>query len=55
MPVAKEDFAQHISRQFNDDLGKVHAQFLAMGGLVESQVADAMHALLDTDPNPSHL
>jgi phosphate transport system protein len=50
MPVAKEDFAQHISRQFNDDLGKVHAQFLAMGGLVESQVADAMHALLDTDP-----
>jgi phosphate transport system protein len=30
-------------------LGKVHAQFLAMGGLVESQVADAIHALMDTD------
>ncbi|MDE2421010.1 MAG: phosphate signaling complex protein PhoU [Gammaproteobacteria bacterium] len=50
MVATKEDFGHHISRQFNDDLGKVHAQFLAMGGLVESQVADAMHALLDTDP-----
>ncbi len=50
MDTTKQDFGQHISRQFNDDLGKVHALFLAMGGLVESQVTDAMHALLDTDP-----
>jgi phosphate transport system protein len=50
MVATKEDFGHHISQQFNDDLGTVHALFLAMGGLVESQVADAMHALLDTDP-----
>ena len=50
MVATKESFGHHISSMFNEDLGKVHAQFLAMGGLVESQVADAMHALLDTDP-----
>ncbi|AXI01759.1 phosphate signaling complex protein PhoU [Aquirhabdus parva] len=49
MVATKEDFGHHISQQFNEDLGKVHAQFLAMGGLVESQVANAIHALLDTD------
>jgi len=49
MVTTKEDFSHHISRQFNDDLGKAHSMFLAMGGLVEAQVADATHALLDSN------
>ena len=44
-----EDFTHHISQQFNADLEEVRTQFLAMGGLVEQQVADGIHALLDTD------
>jgi phosphate transport system protein len=47
----QEDFTQHISQQFNADLEEVRTQFLAMGGLVEQQVADGIHALLDTDAN----
>lgn len=45
----QEDFTHHISQQFNADLEDVRTQFLAMGGLVEQQVANAIHALLDTD------
>lgn len=47
----QEDFTHHISQQFNADLEEVRTQFLAMGGLVEQQVADGIHALLDTDAN----
>lgn len=39
----------HISQQFDLDLEEVRTLFLAMGGLVEQQVTDAVHALLDTD------
>lgn len=48
MPT-KEDFGHHISQQFNAELEEVRTHFLAMGGLVERQVGDAMHALLDAD------
>lgn len=48
MPT-QEDFGHHISQQFNADLEDVRTQFLTMGGLVEQQAADAIHALLDTD------
>jgi phosphate transport system protein len=47
----QEDFTHHISQQFNADLEEVRTHFLAMGGLVEQQVADGIHALLDTDAN----
>lgn len=36
---------QHISRQFNTDLEHLKTQTLAMGGLVEQQLQDAMRAL----------
>ncbi|PTQ91050.1 phosphate signaling complex protein PhoU [Agitococcus lubricus] len=49
MPTTKEDYAHHISQQFNNELEEVRTHFLEMGGLVEKQVADAMHALLDAD------
>jgi len=47
--MTKEDYGQHISQQFNAELEDVRSHFLAMGGLVEKQVSDAMHALLDAD------
>ena len=43
--------SHHISSQFNEDLQTVHTKFMTMGGLVEQQVANAIHALLDTDVN----
>ncbi|GAA5013498.1 phosphate signaling complex protein PhoU [Acinetobacter puyangensis] len=42
-------FSHHISSQFNEDIQDVNTKFMAMGGLVEQQVANAIHALLDTD------
>ena len=42
-------FRHHISSQFNENLEEVNAKFMAMGGLVEQQVANAIHALLDTN------
>ncbi|TIE04516.1 phosphate transport system regulatory protein PhoU [Acinetobacter junii] len=43
--------SHHISSQFNEDLQDVHTKFMTMGGLVEQQVANSIHALLDTDAN----
>lgn len=45
----REEFRQHISDQFNNELDEVRSHFLAMGGLVEKQVGDAITALLDAD------
>ena len=42
-------FNHHISSQFNENLQDVNTKFMAMGGLVEQQVTNAIHALLDTD------
>ncbi|MBP7895242.1 MAG: phosphate transport system regulator PhoU, partial [Acinetobacter sp.] len=35
----------HISSQFNEDLQDVNTKFMTMGGLVEQQVANGIHAL----------
>ena len=45
--VKKDDYTQHISAQFNAELEDIRSNFLAMGGMVEKQVADAVTALLD--------
>lgn len=50
--VNKDDYGQHISQQFNSELEEVRSHFLAMGGLVEKQVGDAIISLLDAN---SHL
>lgn len=47
--TTKEDFGHHISQQFNAELEEVKNHFLAMGGLVEKQVGDAIDALLDAN------
>ena len=43
------DLSQHISRRFNEDLERVRAQVLNMGGFVEQQLAKAVTALVDGD------
>jgi phosphate transport system protein len=39
------NFNQHISQQFNADLQDIRNQMLAMGGLVQRQVADSIEAI----------
>ena len=51
MSPSNSVLSHHISSQFNEDLQDVHTKFMTMGGLVEQQVANAIHALLDTDAN----
>ncbi len=43
----KAAITQHISRQFNAALEDVRQRVLAMGGLVEQQIADAVTALIE--------
>lgn len=40
---------QHISQQFENELQGIRSRVLAMGGLVEQQIADAMKAVLTGD------
>ena len=44
-----EEFGQHISRRFNEDLEAVRTAVLAMGGLVEAQLDGAIRALEEAD------
>lgn len=44
-----ENRALHISKRFNRDLTALVNRLLQMGGLVEQQLAWAMHAVLDDD------
>ena len=41
--------SEHISKQFDSDLELLRSKVLKMGGLVESQVVEAMDALLQGD------
>ena len=51
MPTAgPEHYKKHISERFNEELEEVRQHVLAMGGLVEQQVADAVEALLTLNP-----
>lgn len=39
----------HISRQFDQDIERLRSQVLAMGGVVEEQIADAVTAFVNND------
>ena len=41
--------SHHISEQYNLELDKLRTQVLTMGGLVETQLLDAITALVDGD------
>ena len=43
------NFNQHISGQFNADLEAIRNHMMAMGGLVERQVANAIEAITNSD------
>lgn len=47
--INKDNLSQHISAQFNAELEEVRSHLLAMGGLVEQQVGDALNALVEAD------
>ena len=43
------NLTHHISHRFNEELEEVRSNVMAMGGLVEKQVADGLKALLTSD------
>jgi phosphate transport system protein len=43
------DLTHHTSRRFNEDLERVRAKVLAMGGFVEEQLSQALTALVQGD------
>jgi phosphate transport system protein len=45
----KLNLTHHISQKFNEELEDVRNRVLAMGGLVEQQIVDAMKALTEGD------
>ncbi|MDN3552548.1 phosphate signaling complex protein PhoU [Halomonas almeriensis] len=49
MDITSDIHSQHISRQFNHELEELKTHLMAMGGLVEKQVQDAVTALLEAD------
>lgn len=44
------NIGQHISQQFNAELEDIRNRVMAMGGLVEQQLTDAITALVDANP-----
>jgi len=40
---------EHTSHQFDTELGAIKSHVLAMGGLVERQIEDALHAIIEAD------
>ncbi len=47
--MEKSNLTTHISGQFNVELENVRSQVLAMGGLVEQQLVNALKSLVDND------
>lgn len=43
--MSQSDLLHHYSQQFNQELEEIRTNMLAMGGLVEQQLEEALHAL----------
>lgn len=50
----KLDFGHHISQQFNEELVDVRDRVLAMGGIVEKQISQALTALVEGNADLAH-
>lgn len=48
MALDKTHLSEHISTQFNEDIESIRERVLAMGGLVEENLANAVTALVDS-------
>ncbi len=44
-----EDYQQHISKRFNEDLAGVTTQLMRMGGLAQQMVDESIKALIEAD------
>lgn len=49
MPMDKGAYTHHISQQYNIELDEVKTHLLQMGGMVETQVQEAISALIEAD------
>jgi len=47
--MIERTFDQHISRQFNNELEHLRQQMMAMGGIVEQMLRQAVQALIESD------
>lgn len=47
--MEKNDISHHISHLYNAQLEELRSSVLAMGGLIEKQIADAVSALVNSD------
>ena len=45
----KMNLTKHISSQFNEEIEQVRNHVMAMGGLIEQQLADALNAFASSD------
>lgn len=53
--IDKDTHGHHISQQFNTELDEVKTHLLEMGGMVEKQVREAIHSLIDADASKAEL
>jgi phosphate transport system protein len=49
--MKSRNISQHISQQYNEELETLREQVMAMGGLVEKQLEDAIESLIKMDEN----
>src|SRR3569832_1338673 len=47
--MARHNIGHHISQQFNEELEDIRNKVLAMGGMVEQQLTDAISAVIIGD------
>lgn len=55
MPMDKGAYTHHISQQYNIELDEVKTHLLQMGGMVETQVQEAITALIEADSAKANL
>ena len=53
--LKQEDYQQHISARFNEELESLRNHMLEMGGKVEHQLSNALEALLQRDSGEAEL